>query len=333
MAHQKTTIADTEVFPIALGTMHFGTVIESSAAETLLDRYVELGGDFIDTANNYATWTPGGRGGESEQTIGRWMKRRGNRSKLFIATKVGFPVPADGAALGLTTAQIRSACENSLRRLGVETIDLYYAHHDDRTTPLEEILEAFHRLIADGKVRYVGASNYMTWRLAEAAAIAQSHCYSPFVCIQQRMSYLRPKSGADFDPQIAVNDELIEYCRAYPRFRLLAYSASLGGVYGDPSRAIPDAYRSAASETRLAELRAVARELGATPNQVMLAWLMQSEPNVIPVCGPSSREHLEENMRAVELELGEDALARLSGAGVMRSRHEEAKRTKDPTAK
>ncbi|TVR53408.1 MAG: hypothetical protein EA426_17955, partial [Spirochaetaceae bacterium] len=112
-----------------------------------------------------------------------------------------------------------------------------------------------------------------------------------------------------------------------------AYSASLGGVYGDSSRPIPEAYRSAESEKRIAELRAVALELGATPNQVMLAWLIRSEPSVIPVCGPSSREHLEENVAALDIALDDSTLARLSGAGVMRSRHEEAKRTKDPTAK
>src|SRR5512142_1382486 len=158
---------DTRVSELCLGAMYFGTTTPKDMSERLLDMFVDAGGNFVDTANIYATWR--GKGGESEALLGHWIQARKNRSRIFLASKVGFNMP-DGD--GLSAQQIIFQAENSLNRPGTETIDLYYAHRDDRSVPLEETLEAFSRLVQAGKVRYVAASNYRPWRLMKALGIS-----------------------------------------------------------------------------------------------------------------------------------------------------------------
>lgn len=331
---RKTPIGKTgeDVSVLCLGTMHFGTVIDSETSYEILDCYAELGGTFLDTANNYATWVKGGVGGESESLIGRWLKDRQNRSDLFIATKAGFPVPADDVGMGLSAEQIEGECNMSLKRLGIERIDLYYAHHDDRESPLEESLEAYHNLVNAGKVRFIGASNFVSWRLEEARWISRSNGWPEFCCIQQRYSYLRPQSGADFDPQEAVDRSLLDYCRNRD-IRLLAYSPLLRGAYDRTDRLFPDHYAGSESESRLAALKEVAHEHGATNNQTVLAWLLQSDPLVIPVMGVSSTKQLEQNVGSLEISLTEDQIYRLSSAGNISTGHSDAKRKINRKAK
>ncbi|WP_208610211.1 aldo/keto reductase [Shouchella rhizosphaerae] len=152
------------VSELCLGCMNFGTKTEQVVSERLLDQYVDAGGSFLDTANNYAFWNEGGEGGESERLLGHWMKERGNRSNLFLATKVGALPTVPGGGLsdgeGLSKQSIERAIDQSLQRLRTDYIDLYYAHIDDIKTPLEETLEAFEKLVRLGKVRFIGCSNY-----------------------------------------------------------------------------------------------------------------------------------------------------------------------------
>ena len=164
----------------------------------------------MDTANIYAWWIKGAKGGESEILLGKWMKERRNRSELFIASKVGFEMP--GVERGLRAQQIAEECEKSLKRLGVNTIDLYYAHKDDYDTPVEETLEAFYHLIRSGKIRFIGASNFSAWRLEQAHNTSEYNGWMDYCCIQQRYTYLRPHAGARFDPQLAVNSDLLHFC-------------------------------------------------------------------------------------------------------------------------
>ena len=302
---------DVQVSALCLGTMHLGNRTDPETSYEILDRYLAAGGSFLDTANNYAVWVPGCSGGESEGFLGQWMRERRNRHELFIATKVGFEY--EGVERGLRAEQIAYECEKSLRRLGIETIDLYYAHRDDRTTPLEETLEAFCRLVAAGKVRYVGASNYLAWRLEEARWISQENGWPPFCCIQQRYSYLRPNPGADFGHQTACNTDLLDYTRARG-LRLLAYSSLLGGSYVRTDRPVAGQYQGPDTDARLEALRTVAAHVDATPNRVVLAWLMQSEPAVIPLFGASSVVQLEENLGALEVRLDPEQMARLNEA-------------------
>ena len=300
-----------QVSAFCLGTMHLGSRTDRETSYRILDRYVEAGGSFLDTANNYAMWVPGYVGGESETLLGEWMRERKNRAEVFVATKVGFDYP--GVERGLRAYQIEAECEKSLRRLRIGTIDLYYAHRDDRNTVMEETLEAFGRLVKAGKVRFVGASNLLAWRLEEARWVSQTRGCVEYCCIQQRYSYIRPKPGASFGHQTAANDDLLDYCRARG-IRMLAYSPLLSGAYTRADRAFPDQYLGPDTDARVAALRAVSEEAGATANQVVLAWMAQSDPAVIPVFGASAVDQLQENLGAQEVELSAEQMARLNDA-------------------
>ncbi|MGQ9630384.1 MAG: aldo/keto reductase [bacterium] len=294
-----------------LGTMHFGSRTDESTSYRLLDQYVEAGGAFLDTANIYARWVVGYAGGESETLLGRWMRERKNRSQMFIASKVGFEMP--GVERGLRARQIEEECEKSLKRLGVDTVDLYYAHVDDRRTPMEETLEAFDRLVKLGKVRFIGASNFLAWRLEEARWVSRTHGWAEYCCIQQRYSYLRPKPGASFDPQVAANEDLLDYCRTRG-IALLAYSPLLGGAYTRADRPLYPQYVGPDSNARLAVLREIANEKGATANQIVLAWMIQSDPCVIPLVAASTVDQMRENLGALKVELSANQMARLNNA-------------------
>ena len=300
------------VSALCLGVLYYGNRVGKALSYRLMDRYVDAGGSFFDTANIYSFWLEGFKGGESETVLGQWMADRGNRSRMFIASKVGFAYP--GVERGLRARQIEAECDKSLRRLQTDVIDLYYAHVDDRTTPLEETLEAFDSLVRAGKVRYLGASNFLAWRLEKARMVSRAHGWAEYVCIQQRHTYLRPKPGASFGDQISSNDDLLDYVRS-EGVSLLAYSPLLNGAYTREDRAFQAQYLGPDSEARLAVLRAVAEEVGATANQVIYAWMMQSAPPVIPLMAASNDAQMTENLGALEVELSEAQMARLNGAG------------------
>ncbi|MFN2234350.1 MAG: aldo/keto reductase [Anaerolineales bacterium] len=300
------------VSTLCLGAMYFGTRQNRKESFNLLDQYFESGGTFIDTANIYAHWIDGFKGGESEAVLGQWLKERNNRDQVFIASKVGFgyqDVPST-----LQAEMIEKECEKSLRRLGVDKIDLYYAHRDDRDTPLEETLEAFLRLVDSGKVRFIGASNYLAWRLEEAHWLSITNEWPEFCCVQQRHTYIRRKHGTTFNPQVAANEDLLDYV-SNRGITLLAYSALLSGAYTRSDRDFSDQYLSSDTDNRLSALNEVAAETGATANQVILAWMMQSIPAVVPLIAASSSEQLKENIDALNLFLTADQLEKLDSAG------------------
>ncbi len=300
-----------QVSVFCLGTMYFGSSTDTTTSYQLLDQYVEAGGSFLDTANIYARWVPGYVGGESETLLGRWMRERNARSKLFLASKVGFEMP--GVERGLRASQIEEECEKSLKRLGVDTIDLYYAHCDDRNTPVEETMEAFDKLVKAGKIRFIGASNFLAWRLEEARWVSQTHGWPEYCCIQQRYSYVRPKPGANFDPQVAANEDLLDYCKTRG-ITLLAYSPLLRGAYTRSDRPFPEQYVGPDTEARVAVLKAAAEEKRATANQIVLAWMIHSEPCVIPLVAASTTDQLRENLGALNIALGVDDMVRLNNA-------------------
>jgi aryl-alcohol dehydrogenase-like predicted oxidoreductase len=296
-----------DVSALCLGCMFFGTLTTEETAYQLADRYFEAGGRFFDTANNYAFWIDGATGDEGETVLGRWIKSRKNRDQIILATKVGARPTSLGGGLesreGLSAHAIEKAVEGSLTRLGTDYLDLYYAHIDDRRTPLEETLAAFDRLVTAGKVRAIGCSNLMTWRIEQARSISQQHGWATYCCVQQRYSYLQPRSGATFGIQVAASQELLDYCQAHEDFSLLAYSPLLSGAYTRQDVALPPQYRSRDTEARLGALATVAAETGATPNQVVLAWLLQSTPAVIPLIAASTRKQLDENLGALQVHL------------------------------
>lgn len=307
------------VSALSLGCMFFGSSTDERTSCTLLDQYAEAGGRFLDTANNYAFWVEGFSGGESERLVGRWLKERDNRQEIFLATKVGANPTVPGgdfsSAEGLSAVAINSAVDASLERLQTDYIDLYYAHIDYRQSDLEETLGAFNNLIENGKVRHIGCSNMMAWRIQQARGISEAHGWASYCGVQQRYSYLRPKPGSDFGVQETASEELLDYCREHKDFTLLAYSPLLSGAYTRADRPLPETYVGADSEARLKILREVAAETGATPNQVVIAWMLQGTPAVLPVIAASRTEQLAETLAATEVTLSHEQIERLQRAG------------------
>ncbi len=312
MNKQKLGKTGIEVSALALGTDLIGTRINQEQSFLLFNRYVANGGNFLDTANFYASWLPGFKGGESETTIGEWMSGRRNRHEMVISSKLGFDYP--GCPGGLTAREIERECEKSLRRLRTDYIDIYQAHRDDRATPISETMEAFQKLIQAGKVRAIGASNLAIWRVAKANAVAQANGWSGYAVVEQRYTYLRPRHGADFGPQIFISEELKDFAGT-DSIALIGYSVLLQGAYTRSDRALPEQFGGADSDARLELLRSVAKEANVSVNQLIIAWMRQSKPAILPIIAASREEHLLENMEAANLRLTDDQMARLDTAG------------------
>ena len=297
-----------QVSPVALGAMDFGTTTSKEDAFAVLDAYLDMGGNFIDTSNNYAHWN--GTGDESETLLGEYFASRKCRDSVVLATKVGFD--RHGKGQGLKKEQIEYWIDESLHKLKTDYIDLYYAHTDDPTTPLEETMDAFHRLIEKGKVRHLGGSNYDTWRFAEANAVAQT----PYTVMQQWFTYLHPR--ADIAPQYtfneATNRERLRYLTS-KNIPLVAYSCLAKGGYENPAR-LPD---ELISSERLAFLKTMAKEKGVSASALAVAWMVnlhrcEGFPRVIPLFGSSKVEHFATNFLGAELPLSNDELDQLNNA-------------------
>lgn len=300
------------VSAICMGILHYGSRLNKADSYHLMDRYVDAGGCFFDSANTYNRWMPGFVGGESESILGQWMRDRKNRSRIFVATKVGFEYQDVERGLGADT--IIAECEKSLKRLQTDVIDLYYSHTDDRSTRVGETMEVFDRLVQAGKVRTIGASNFVAWRLEQARALCQMNGWASYCCAQQRYSYLRAKPGAYFDAQVMVDDDMLDYAST-TGISLLAFSPLLNGAYTRKDRKFRDQYLGPDTDARLKILYTVAGEVGATANQVVLAWLLQHNPPVFPVMAVSNAMQLDENLGALDVTLSEVQMARLNGAG------------------
>jgi aryl-alcohol dehydrogenase-like predicted oxidoreductase len=304
------------VSALCLGTLNFGTTLDQRQAFALLDRFTEAGGTFIDTANTYAFWVPGGTGAESEEVLGRWLASRNARDRVVLSTKVGALPDPPGAgwpecAEGLSEKVIRGQAAASMRRLGVDHLDVYLAHIEDRRTRLADTVAAFAELVGEGLVRVAGCSNHAAWRIATAREIARAQGLPAFSCVQQRHTYLRPKPGADFGVNPHISDELLDYAREEQDLALLGYSVLLSGAYTRSDRPLPTEYDHPDSHRRLGALAEVADELGVTRNQVVLAWLLRGDPPVLPVLGVSSVEQLDECLGALEVELPDELRQRL----------------------
>lgn len=300
------------IAPVALGAMNFGTTTSKEQAYAVLDAYIDMGGNFIDTSNNYAHWA--GTGDESETVLGEWLRDRGCRDRVVIATKVGFDRHGEGA--GLKKAQIEYWVDESLRKLGTDYIDLYYAHTDDPTTPLEETMETFGMLVKKGKVRVLGGSNYDTWRFSEANALAKANGWTPYTVMQQRFTYLHPR--ADMAPKYifneSVNRERLRYL-CDKDIPLVSYSCLAKGGYEDTSR-IPSDYIVG---ERLETIRNMAQEKGVSTSALVVAWMVnlyrcEGFPRVIPLFASSRVSHFTDNLKGVSLALSDEEMAILNRA-------------------
>lgn len=319
---RHTTIGDRTVSALCLGAMQFGSTTDPDTSLALLDRFVDAGGTFIDTADCYQFWVEDGRGHESETLLGRWRRERGITDEVFIATKVGAQPTIVGAGLeaqeGLSAQAVTAAVERSRRRLGVDALDLLYAHREDPLTPVEETMGAFADLVERGHVRELGMSNHRTWRLERARAATENNGWPRPRVLQYRYTYLQARNEVPLlsPGHTFVTPELLDYIRAEAaqgrEYTLLVYSSLLSGAYTRPDRPLEYAYDHPGTPARLAVLDEVAKETGGSRNQVVLAWLLDHDPAIVPLVGVSSIGQLDEVLEGVDLRLSAEQHERLT---------------------
>lgn len=298
--------------------MMFGTTIDEDTSFALLDRFVERGGVWIDTADCYSFWaSETGQGGDSERVLGRWLAARpGVRDRVRIATKLGAEPLWAGSwpdrRAGLSRRAVLEAFSGSLERLGVDGVDLLWLHQEDRTTPIEETVEALAELTGGGLTARVGASNHPAWRIERARAHARHLGATPIDALQLNATYLRVRPGTrppGVEHRFGVySDEQRDYAETHG-LEVWAYTPLLGGAYDNPAKDIPEVYEHPGTSRRLTELDAVAAELGATRGQTVLAWHVAH--GVRPMLGGSKVAQLDAAMDAVRLSLTAEQLARL----------------------
>ncbi|MFD7296595.1 aldo/keto reductase [Streptomyces sp. NPDC059897] len=315
---------DSHVTPapqIVLGTMDFGTRVEPDRAFAILDAFVAGGGVWLDTANCYSFWSdPSGVGGASERVIGAWLRARpGARDTVRIATKVRQnPLVAHSwpdSAEGLSAPAVRTGTEESLGRLGVDHVDLLWAHAEDRSVPLEETVDAFGELVAKGVALRVGAANHAAWRVERARSLAREQHVEPWTALQLRHSLLQPRPLTVL-PEAGhrlLADEDLDLARS-EGLAVWSYSSLIWGSYERTDKPLPAAYDHPGTTRVLTVLADVARELSATKNQVVLAWLMRL--GIDPIVGASQVAQIEQALAALRVcaRLSDDHMARFAEA-------------------
>jgi aryl-alcohol dehydrogenase-like predicted oxidoreductase len=301
------------IAPLALGTNVFGWSVDQATALTVLDAFVDAGLDLIDTADVYPAWVPGNEGGESEAIIGEWLARSGKREQVTIATKVA----KWSRHRGLAPANIEAAADESLQRLGVDTIDLYFAHEDDPNVPLADTLGAFARLIERGKIRAIGASNFSAARYAEALAVSAQHGLPRYEVLQPEYNLISRKGYEAAIEPLVLREQLGVVC----------YYALASGFLTGKYRSEADLGKSAARAGAvgrylnghglrvLAALDDVANRHEATPAQVALAWLIAHPGITAPIASATSAAQVAELAGATKLKLSADDIARLDQTG------------------
>jgi aryl-alcohol dehydrogenase-like predicted oxidoreductase len=302
-----------EIGPLMFGGNVFGWTADEAASFKLLDGFVGAGLNAIDTADVYSRWVSGHRGGESETILGNWLKARGGREKVIIATKVGMEMPNVGK--GLSTAHIRESCEASLKRLRTDYIDLYQSHTDDASTPIEETLAAYQALIDQGKVRAIGASNYSAARLADALKTGAARKLPRYECLQPHYNlYERADYERELEP-LALREKIgvIPYYSLASGFLTGKYRSSAD--LGKSPRG--GGMKSKLNERGLRILKAlddVSARTNSKPACVALAWLMARPGITAPIASATNLDQLEDLISATRLKLDADAIRQLDQA-------------------
>ena len=288
---------DLQIHHLCLGGNVFGWSANAQESELVLDAYADAGGNFIDSADRYSEWLEGNVGGESETIIGDWMRSRGNRSEIIVATKVAKLT----TRAGLAAANIAGAAEDSLRRLGTDYIDIYYAHHDDESVPLEESLIAFHKLVTSGKVRYIAASNYTAQRLAQALKISRDLGISEYLILQPHYNAIVRDEYESALLELAVKEEIA----VLPYFALAAGFLTgkyQPGVEVESVRAedMPE-YMNERGWAILQALTDIAAQHNAPIPATALAWLRAQPGIAAPIASARTTEQLAQLLPIVEL--------------------------------
>jgi aryl-alcohol dehydrogenase-like predicted oxidoreductase len=304
MHKRKLGTSGLEIAPLVLGGNVFGWTADRDASFAVLDAFVDAGFDAIDTADVYSRWAPGHQGGESETVIGEWIMARGNRGKVTLITKVGSEMPA---GKGLKAAYIQQACEASLKRLQTDHIDLYFSHFPDPETPIEETLEAHERLIVQGKVRAVGASNYDAKGLLKALEVGEGEAHARYSVLQPHYNLLVRDQYEGALEDLCVSENL----GVIPYFALA--SGFLTGKYrseADFKKSIRSGRMKELMQGRpqalLTAMDVVAARHNATLAQVALAWLMSRASVTAPIASATSVAQLLELTPAASLKLTDE---------------------------
>lgn len=310
---------ETTVSRLVLGTMYWGTTVPSDRAFELMDRFVDAGGEWLDTADCYSFWTdPAGVGGASERVIGEWLRARpGGRTGVKIATKVRqnplVPHRWPESAEGLSADAIVAGVEGSLERLGVDSVDLLWAHAEDRAVALDESVAAFGEVVARGQATRLGAANHPAWRVERARRIAASLGVEPWSAVQLRHSLVAPRPGAPL-PEAGhrlMTAEDLDHAQS-EGLDVWAYTALINGGYARADRPFSEAYDHVGTTRRLRVLDEVVAETGASRNQVVLAWLLRQ--GISPIIGVSTLEQLDEAIDAAGLTLEDEHMSRFDEA-------------------
>ncbi len=302
-----------KVSELCLGTMQWGWTAGEDAAVAVMDAFIAAGGNFIDTADVYSRWAEGNPGGVSEEIIGRWMKSRGNRDQVVLATKVRARMWDGPNGEGLSKVHIVKACEDSLRRLQTDYIDLYQTHFFDADTPIEETMETLDLLVRQGKVRYVGCSNYPAWRLTHALWASDKRGWVRYDSLQPHYNLVH---RGEFER------ELRDVCTHFG-LGVIPYSPLAGGFLTGKYRRTGAAESARAESVRnrymndkgfavLDALDALAGARGATVLQVALAWQLHLDYVTAPIIGANTVEQLEESLGACGVDLSTEEMARLN---------------------
>ena len=313
MQTRKLASTSVELPVIMLGGNVFGWTVDENNSFRLLDAAFDAGLNFIDTADVYSRWIPGHTGGESETILGKWFARTGKRDRVFIATKVGMDM-GEGRQ-GLSAKYIAEAVEASLRRLQTDRIDLYQSHKDDDKTPLEESLGAFDRLVKQGKVRFIGASNYSGARLREAMELGRRNRLAGYVTLQPHYNLVeRENYESDLAPVVAQYGlGLIPYFSLAGGFLTGKYRGE-ADLQGKARAGIAGKYVNARGFAVLDALDAVAKEYNSTPAAVALAWLNAQPGMLAPIASATNEKQLADLIAAANLQLDGAALEKLSAA-------------------
>ena len=302
-----------EVSPLAFGGNVFGWTVDEPTSFQLLDAFVAAGFNFIDTADVYSKWAPGNQGGESETILGNWLKSRGKRGQVVIATKVGIEMGA--GRKGLSKAYILRAVEDSLHRLQTDYIDLYQSHTDDAETPLAETLEAYAQLVKEGKVRAIGASNYPAARLREALEVSADHGFPRYQSLQPNYN-LFDRHGYEAELEGVCHDHglgVIPYFPLASGFLTGKYRSEADLAASKRGQFVKK-YLNDRGFRILRALDEVAKEIHATPARISLAWLLARPSITAPIASATSLEQLQDLVGATELKLDQEAIARLNQA-------------------
>lgn len=313
----KRQIANSDLLiePIIFGGNVFGWTLNEEQSFEILDRFVDLGFNAIDTANNYSHWVPGNKGGESETIIGNWLKKRGKRDDLILMTKVGGRFGYDSKP-NTKASYIKEQVELSLQRMQTDYIDLYQTHYDDVETPIEETLRAYEDLIKEGKVRYIGASNFTAERLTESLATADHLNLPKYVSLQPEYNlYDREKYEQEFEVIAAQNDlAVIPYYSLASGFLSGKYLSDDDFNKSARGEGIQKRYWNERGQRIVKALSEVSSAYRTSSSAVALAWLLARPSITAPIASATKEDHLQSFVAAVQLRLGEDAIQKLNEA-------------------